>query len=92
MACFLLLTFRPDRPLRSVPDFRFSIARPTFLAAPLEYFRFFAFLAIASSPECFSHVLRASANGTLNASEGSFRNRAAWAEEAVDFGASQFAG
>jgi hypothetical protein len=49
IACFLLLTFLPDRPLFSVPDFRFFMARPTFLAAPFEYFRFLAFLAIACS-------------------------------------------
>ena len=47
IACFLLLTFLPDLPLLSVPAFRFFMARPTFFAAPLEYFRFFAFLAIA---------------------------------------------
>jgi hypothetical protein len=47
IACFLLLTFRPDLPLLSVPAFRFFMARPTFFVAPLEYFRFFAFLAIA---------------------------------------------
>jgi hypothetical protein len=46
IACFLLLTFLPDLPLLSVPAFRFFMARPTFFAAPLEYFRFFAFLAI----------------------------------------------
>jgi len=44
----LLLTFLPDLPLLSVPVFRFFMARPTFFAAPLEYFRFVAFLAIAS--------------------------------------------
>src|SRR5438045_8941714 len=48
IACFLLVTFLPDLPLLSVPAFRFFMARPTFFAAPLEYFRFFAFLAIAS--------------------------------------------
>jgi hypothetical protein len=47
IACFLLLTFRPDLPLLSVPAFRFFMARSTFFDAPLEYFRFFAFLAIA---------------------------------------------
>src|SRR5437879_8851498 len=47
IACFLLLTFLPDLPLLSVPAFRFFMARPTFFAAPLEYFRFVAFLAIA---------------------------------------------
>jgi hypothetical protein len=41
------LTFLPDLPLLSVPALRFFMARPTFFAAPLEYFRFFAFLAIA---------------------------------------------
>jgi hypothetical protein len=46
IACFLLLTFLPERLLLSAPDLRFFIARPTFFAAPLEYFRFFAFFAI----------------------------------------------
>ena len=49
MACFLLLTFLPERPLLSVPDLRFFMARSTFLAAPLEYFRFLAFFAILFS-------------------------------------------
>ena len=48
IACFLLLTFLPDLPPLSVPDLRFFMARPTFFAAPLEYFRFFAFLAICT--------------------------------------------
>jgi hypothetical protein len=47
IACFLLLTFLPDRPLLSVPALRFFMARRTFFAAPLEYFLFFAFFAIA---------------------------------------------
>jgi hypothetical protein len=50
IACFLLLTFLPDLPLFSVPAFRFFMARPTFFAAPLEYFRVFAFLAITTDP------------------------------------------
>jgi hypothetical protein len=48
IACFLLLTFLPDLPLLSVPVLRFFMARPTFFAAPLEYFPFFA---IALIPE-----------------------------------------
>jgi hypothetical protein len=43
------LTFLPERPLLSVPDLRFFMARSTFLAAPLEYFRFLAFFAILFS-------------------------------------------
>jgi hypothetical protein len=46
IACFRLFTFLPERPLRSVPDLRFFIARPTFFDAPFEYRRFFAFFAI----------------------------------------------
>ena len=46
IACFLLFTFLPDRPLLSVPALRFFMARPTFFAAPLEYLRFLAFFAI----------------------------------------------
>jgi hypothetical protein len=34
IACFLLFTFFPDRPLFSVPDLRFFMARPTFLPLP----------------------------------------------------------
>ena len=49
IACFLLLTFLPDLPLLSVPALRFFMARPTFFAAPLEYFLFFAFLATGPS-------------------------------------------
>ena len=46
IACFRLFTFLPDRPLFSVPDFRFFMARPTFFDAPFEYRRFFAFFAV----------------------------------------------
>jgi hypothetical protein len=49
IACFLLFTFRPERPLLSVPAFRFFIARLTFFDAPVEYFRFLAFLAMLCS-------------------------------------------
>jgi hypothetical protein len=49
IACLRLVTFLPERPLFSVPALRFFMARLTFLAAPFEYFRFFAFLAISSS-------------------------------------------
>ena len=44
MACFLLVTFLPERPLLSVPLFRSCIARLTFFPAVLPYF------AIALSP------------------------------------------
>jgi len=64
IACFLLLTFLPDLPLLSVPALRFFMARPTFFAAPLEYFLFFAFLAIATGPSTFlGHPNRNSALG-----------------------------
>jgi hypothetical protein len=39
MACLRLLTFLPLRPLRSVPFFRFFIARSTSFDAPFEYLR-----------------------------------------------------
>jgi hypothetical protein len=42
MACFLLVTFFPDRPLLSVPRFRSSIAFLTFSPA------FFPYLAIGA--------------------------------------------
>jgi hypothetical protein len=37
IACFLLVTFLPDRPLFSVPSFRSCIAFSTFLEAFLPY-------------------------------------------------------
>jgi len=52
IACLRLFTFLPERPLLSVPAFLFFIARLTFFAAPFDYFRFFAFLAI-----CFSDFM-----------------------------------
>jgi hypothetical protein len=39
IACLRLLTFRPDRPLLSVPALRSLIARLTLVDAFLEYFR-----------------------------------------------------
>src|SRR5690242_13048590 len=51
IACLRLFTFLPERPLRSVPAFRFFIARLTFLAAPFEYLRFLAFFAKSSSQQ-----------------------------------------
>jgi hypothetical protein len=44
------LTFFLLRPLRSVPALRFFMARSTFFAEPLEYFRLEALLAIDISP------------------------------------------
>ena len=38
IACFLLLTFFPDRPLRSVPAARSCMARSTFRLAAFPYF------------------------------------------------------
>jgi hypothetical protein len=38
IACFLLVTFLPDRPLVSFPCFISCIARFTFFAAVLPYF------------------------------------------------------
>jgi hypothetical protein len=38
IACLRLLTFRPERPLFSVPFLRFFIARLTLLDAFFEYF------------------------------------------------------
>ena len=43
MACLRLFTFRPERPLRRVPDLRFFIARLTFFAAFLPYLRAMSF-------------------------------------------------
>jgi hypothetical protein len=63
IACFRLFTFLPDRPLFNVPDLRFFMARPTFLDAPFEYFRFFAFLAILFILDCQS--MRADAAGDV---------------------------
>jgi hypothetical protein len=49
IACFRLLTFRPERPLFSVPALRFFIARPTFFEAFFEYFRAMIILPIAGT-------------------------------------------
>jgi len=46
MACLRLVTVLPERPLFSVPPWRFFIARPTFLAAVVESFLVFAFFAM----------------------------------------------
>jgi hypothetical protein len=51
IACFLLVTFFPDRPLFNVPAFRSCIARSTFLDAFLPY------LAINTSLLLFMSVV-----------------------------------
>jgi hypothetical protein len=48
IACLRLLTFRPERPLFSVPALRFFIARLTSLDAFFEYLRAIAFLRLFS--------------------------------------------
>src|ERR1041385_9325514 len=48
IACFLLVTFFPERPLLSFPFFRSCIARLTFFCAVLPY------LAIIAPPLLFS--------------------------------------
>ena len=51
IACLRLVTFRPLRPLLSVPDFRLCIARLTLLPADFPYLRPDFFLAaIGHSP------------------------------------------
>jgi hypothetical protein len=52
IACFRLLTFFPEPPERSVPFFRFLIARSTSFDAPLLYFRppDFFFVAMECAP------------------------------------------
>jgi hypothetical protein len=47
IACLRLLTFRPERPLFSVPALRFFIARSTLADAFLEYFRAMNVLPVA---------------------------------------------
>jgi hypothetical protein len=47
IACLRLLTFRPERPLLSVPALRFFIARPTLVDAFLEYFLAMTILPVA---------------------------------------------
>jgi hypothetical protein len=47
IACFLLVTFLPERPLFSVPALRFFIARSTSADAFFEYFRAMTLLPIA---------------------------------------------
>jgi hypothetical protein len=50
IACFRLLTFRPERPLFSVPALRFFIARSTLAAAFFEYFGAECFRAMTLLP------------------------------------------
>jgi hypothetical protein len=50
MACLRLFTLRPDRPLVSVPALRFFIARSTFAADFVEYFRAECFRAMTLLP------------------------------------------
>jgi hypothetical protein len=47
MACLRLVTFRPERPLLSVPALRSFIARSTLADAFLEYFRAMIVLPLA---------------------------------------------
>jgi hypothetical protein len=47
MACLRLVTFRPERPLFSVPALRFFITRSTSAEAFLEYFRAMMVLPVA---------------------------------------------
>jgi hypothetical protein len=47
IACLRLLTFLPERPLFSVPDLRFFIARSTSVDAFFEYLRAIAFLRLS---------------------------------------------
>ena len=47
IACLRLLTFRPERPLFSVPALRSFIARSTLADAFLEYFRAMIILPVA---------------------------------------------
>jgi hypothetical protein len=47
IACFRLLTLRPERPLFSVPALRFFIARSTLVDAFFEYFRAMRCLQVA---------------------------------------------
>src|SRR5688572_29292726 len=57
IACLRLVTFLPDRPLRSVPRFRSRITFSTFLDAFLPYFRPPRFFAIISSCLLSGHVV-----------------------------------
>src|SRR5688572_14106991 len=52
MACFRLLTFRPEPPLLSLPSFISCMARPTFSDALRPYFFFAFFFAIGFSSCC----------------------------------------
>jgi hypothetical protein len=47
IACLRLVTFRPDRPLFSVPALRFFITRSTSVDAFFEYLRAIAFLRLS---------------------------------------------
>ena len=47
IACLRLVTFRPERPLFSVPALRFFITRSTSVDAFFEYLRAIAFLRLS---------------------------------------------
>ena len=49
IACSRLVTFRPERPLLSVPALRFFIARSTVADAFFEYFRAMTFLQLTQN-------------------------------------------
>mgnify|MGYP001187790905 CR=1 FL=1 len=70
MACFRLVTFLPEPPLRSVPRFRSCMAFSTFSAALSPYFR---------APEDFRVVLRAAMGPPLpdNSDKGHANRRPA---------------
>jgi len=60
IACFLLVTFLPERPLLSVPLLRSCIARSTFSDAFLPY------LAISLLYRCSGEILQAYSRPRLN--------------------------
>jgi hypothetical protein len=64
IACLRLVTFRPERPLFSVPALRSLIARETLADAFLEYFR--AMIALSCCPDC---EVRANAGHPFQTSE-----------------------
>ncbi len=62
IACLRLFTFLPERPLFSVPDLRFFIARPTLADAFFEYF-----LAMAAVSPVTRELIFANEDGSTSA-------------------------
>jgi hypothetical protein len=70
IACLRLLTFLPERPLFSVPDLRFFIARLTSVDAFFEYLRAIAFLRLSFGEKLITGSMQGSLHGNSPACIG----------------------